>query len=193
MKRFFTILFMTASLLAGVTGAGAQSMGDNMPIRPGDLVEVKVFREEDLSGKMRVSSEGDISLPLIGLVRVGGISPEAASQAVRSKLADGYLVEPNVLITVSEYSKQLYTVLGQVQKPGTYEMPTTGKVSLLQAIGMAGGYTRIANPSKVVIKRSIRGVDKVFEINAKRLTKESGGTTLLLQAGDVVTVAESLF
>jgi len=186
----FAAAALSLTLLAA-RPAGAQSAA--MAIRPGDLVEVKVFREEDMSGKVRVSALGDVNLPLIGLVRVGGQSPESASDAIKAKLADGYLVQPEVMVTVSEYAKLLYTVLGQVQKPGSYEIPATGNVTLLQAVGVAGGYTRIANPGKVILKRTIGGRERIIEINAKRLGKEAGGAPVLVLPGDVITVSESMF
>lgn len=184
-------LFLT--LLSGSSAQGEGTFTENMAIRTGDLVEIKVFREEDLSGRVRVSSQGDVNLPLIGLVRVGGKSPEAASEAIKARLADGYLVQPDVMVTVAEYAKLLYTVLGQVQKPGSYEIPATGNVTLLQAIGVAGGYTRIANAGKVTLKRTIGGRERVTEINAKRLGREAGSAPVLVLPGDVITVSESMF
>ena len=70
-------------------------------------------------------------------------------------LAKDYLVNPHVNVNVTEYSKRRITILGQVQKPGSYDMPDREAVTLLQAIGMAGGYTRIADPSKITFKRRI--------------------------------------
>lgn len=196
-RSFSMFLGQAAALVSAVTfalSAQAQaSVSDRIVIRSGDMVEIKVFREEDLSGKVRVSSNGEVSVPLIGLVRVGGKTPEEASEAIKARLADGYLVQPDVLVTVSDYAKQFFTIIGQVQKPGTYEMPANGQITLLQAIGVAGGYTRIANTSKILIKRSVGDGERVFEVNAKRLSKESGTSAYYLQPGDVITIAESLF
>jgi len=187
---------LTAATLSLVLHSAAQGQSaslESMAIRSGDLVEVKVFREDDLSGKVRVSAQGDVNLPLIGLVRIGGKSPEAASDAIKARLADGYLVQPDVMVTVAEYAKLIYTVLGQVQKPGSYEIPANGNVTLLQAIGVAGGYTRIANPGKVILKRTIGGREKIIDLNAKRLSKEAGSAPVMVLPGDVITVSESMF
>ena len=66
-------------------------------------------------------------------------------------------------------------------------------VSLLQAIGMAGGYTRIANPSKVVVKRREGGTENVYEFNAKKMARTGADSTFRIMPGDVITVAESIF
>jgi protein involved in polysaccharide export with SLBB domain len=192
-KIFSNLRPLCLALLSAVLLMDVAQAQETMAIRPGDLIDVKVFREDDLSGKVRVSSQGEVNLPLIGLVRIGGSSPEAAASAIKSRLADGYLVQPDVMVTVAEYSKVYYTVLGQVQKPGAYELPASGSVTLLQAIGVAGGFTRIANPSKVTLKRTLGGREQVIELNAKRLSKEAGSAPVLIQAGDVITISESLF
>ena len=77
---------------------------------------------------------------------------------------EGYLTNPQVNLTVRTYARKLFTILGQVQKPGTYPIEGGESVSLLQAIGMAGGYTRIANPSKVILKRREGGIGKCVRV-----------------------------
>ena len=162
-------------------------------LSPGDLIEVKVFQEDDLESKLRISDEGTITFPLIGVVRIGGMTAQAASQVIRNALRR-YLVNPQVTLIVSEYSKRRFTVLGQVQQPGSYEMPDRDPLTLLQAIGMAGGYTRIADPSKIVLKRvSSSGGDEVIKINASRMAKDNSISSIQVQPGDVITVRESIF
>jgi protein involved in polysaccharide export with SLBB domain len=83
--------------------------------------------------------------------------------------------------------------LGQVNKPGTYPIEGNESISLLQAIGMAGGYTRIANPGKVVVKRAEDGIEKVYNFNAKKMARTATDSTFRIMPGDVITVAESIF
>ena len=161
-------------------------------LSPGDLIEVKVFQEDDLESKLRISDQGTITFPLIGVVRIGGMTAQAASQVIRNALRR-YLVNPQVTLIVSEYSKRRFTVLGQVQKPGSYDMPDRDPLTLLQAIGMAGGYTRIADPSKIVLKRANNGSDEVIKINASRMAKDNSISAMQVQPGDVITVRESIF
>lgn len=162
-------------------------------IMPADILEITVFQETDLKSTLRVSNEGTIAFPLIGVVPVGGLTPQEAAQAVRGQLARGYLVNPQVSLTVMEFSKRRFTVLGEVQKPGSYDIPDQQSVTVLQAIGMAGGYTRIANPGKVTLMRRVDGQQKTFDLNAKRMASGSGESAFAVLPGDVITIAESRF
>ena len=161
-------------------------------LSPGDLVEVKVFQEDDLASTLRISDQGTITFPLIGVVRIGGMTAQAASQVIRTALRR-YLVNPQVNVNVTEYSKRRFTVLGQVQKPGAYEMPDRDAITLLQAIGIAGGYTPIADPSKIVLKRAGSGGDQVIKIDASRMVKDNSVVAMQVLPGDVISVGESLF
>lgn len=156
-------------------------------------MEIAVFQEPDLKATLRVSNEGTIVFPLIGSVPVGGLSPHGAAKEIRDRLAKGFLVNPQVSVTVMEFSKRRFTVLGEVQKPGSYDMPAQQDITVLQAIGMAGGYTRIANPSRVTLMRKIDGKAETFALNAKRMASGNAESAFLVQPGDVITVAESRF
>jgi polysaccharide export outer membrane protein len=102
-------------------------------------------------------------------------------------------VNPQVTVTVMEFSKRRFTVLGEVQKPGSYDLPDQQDITVLQAIGMAGGYTRIANPGKVTLMRRVNGQQKTFELNAKKMASGSAESAFTVVPGDVITVAQSLF
>jgi len=123
---------------------------------------------------------------------VGGLSPQAASEAIRTRLAKDYLVNPQVSVTVFEYGKRRFAVLGEVQKAGTYDMPEREKITLLDAIAMAGGYTRIADPGKVTLKRKENGKETIVRLNAKKMARNELAS-FEIQPGDVITVGESLF
>ncbi len=171
----------------------AKGASGNYLIAANDLLEIEVFQEKDLSVKARVAKDGKINLPLIGLVGVGGISSKSAAERIKSLYADGYLVSPQVSVRVSEFAKRRFTVLGQVKKPGSYAFPDNESISLLQAIGMAEGFTRIANRKKVTIKRRVGGREVIMRIDAKRLASEGSSRPVEILVGDVITVAESMF
>ncbi len=162
-------------------------------ISPADVLEINVFQEPDLKSILRVSNEGTVVFPLIGTVPVGGMTPQEAAHALQARLAQGYLLNPQVSVIVQEYSKRTFTVLGEVQKPGSYNMPDQQDVNVLQAIGIAGGYTRIANPSKVILMRRVDGKQKTFELNAKRMADGHTESVVNVVSGDVITVSQSLF
>ena len=124
---------------------------------------------------------------------MGAFTLRAQPQTLRDRLAKGYLVNPQVSVTVLEFSKRRFTVLGEVQKPGSYDMPDQQVVTVLQAIGMAGGYTRIANASRVTLMRKEGDKSETFALNAKKMAAGNTESAFVVLPGDVITVAESRF
>ena len=185
------LVLLLAGLLFGPASSSAQQA--NYVLAPNDLITVTVFQEDDLLTKVRVGNDGTISVPLIGSVRVGGKSVDEAGQIIRARLAKGYLVNPQVNVAVTEFAKRIVTVLGEVQKAGTFEFPNQGPLDLLQAIGLAGGYSNKANPGRIVVKRQVNGKDVVFEVNGKALAAKKNTQPFEILPGDTVTVAESIF
>ena len=156
-------------------------------------MNVKVFQEDDLESKVRISRNGTITLPLIGEVRIGGKTPQQAARTISDALAKGYLINPQVTLNVLNFATYRVTVLGQVQKPGSYDFPNRERLTLLEAIGLAGGYTRGADPSRVLIKRVVEGREVVYRLNGKKMASEGASTAFEILSGDVVTVSESRF
>lgn len=172
------------------TASAVPAVGDNYLIRANDIIEVKVFQEPDLSGKVQVREDGTVSLPLINeSVRVAGLSVTAVQGRIRALLAKDYVRDPRVTVGISEISKIMFTVMGQVNRANTYAMPNNKPVSVLQAIGMAGGYTRLANPKKIYLKRVVGGQEKVSVINAEEMVRNPN-STIFLKDGDVIDVRE---
>lgn len=164
-------------------------------LRPNDQVAIEVFGEEDLRANTRLNGEGNLSLPLLGSVHLAGMTLAQAANKVTELYGRDYLVNPRVNVTLVGYAKRRFTILGQVNRPGSYEMPegSPDGVDLLEAIAMAGGYTRIAAPERVSIRRrAASGDDEILRIDAKRLAKR-GGENFQVLPGDTVTVSESLF
>lgn len=193
-RLLFRSVFRSALLLLIVDLAPSAGYAQgNYLLAPNDLVAVTVFQEDDLATKSRVGNDGTISVPLIGTVKVGGKSVDEAAQMIRSRLAKGYLVNPQVNVGVEEFAKRLVTVLGEVQKGGTFEFPNQGPLDLLQAIGLAGGYSKIANPAKIVVKRRVNGKETVTLVNGKALAAKAGAERFEVLPGDTITVAQSMF
>jgi len=164
-------------------------------LRSNDQVAVEVFGEDDLRTNTRLNGEGNLSLPLLGSVHLAGLTLAQAASKITELYGRDYLVNPRVNVTLVGYAKRRFTILGQVNRPGSYEMPEGNPdgVDLLEAIAMAGGYTRIAAPERISVRRrSNTGDDEVLRVDAKRLAKR-GGESFQVRPGDTVTVAESLF
>jgi polysaccharide export outer membrane protein len=191
-------LAATTALFSTQTGAFAQPTAAgtnnfNYRISANDLVGVKVFQELDLSTQARVDADGTISMPLVGSVQMKGKTVEQAAASITSMLANGYLVSPQVTVNVISYSKKTFTVLGQVTKPGAFDIPDNQSITLLDAVGMAGGFTRIANQKRVYLKRRTGGSVKIYEYDAKQLAVSQGSHGVTINAGDIITIPESLF
>lgn len=122
----------------------------------GDKLDVRVFQDEDLSfEELVVDTSGNINMPLIGAVRSAGRTASDMSSDIAGRLAERYLRDPQVTVTVNEAASQKITVDGAVTKPGVYVM--RGSTSLLQAVAMAEGPTGVADLTKVAVFRTIAG------------------------------------
>ena len=130
-------------------------------------MHVKVFQEEELETTARLAKNGSITMPLVKNVMIGGLTRQEAEQRIETQLKE-YLVRPQVTVRIVEYTKRRITVLGQVNDPGAIELPAEGNIDILEAIGMAGGYTRIGNPSKITVKRKVNGRDAIYKLDAKK-------------------------
>lgn len=159
-----------------------------------DSIMVEVFGEDDLKTAARLNSEGMVSLPLIGSVRLGGLTLTQATARVTELYGKDYLVHPKVNVSLLSYAKRRFTVLGQVNHPGSFEMPETspGGIDLLEAIAIAGGYTRIAAPERISVRRNTGKGDQVLRVDGKKLARGEGGG-FKVQSGDTITVGESIF
>ena len=159
-------------------------------LRPGDVVQVKVYQEEDLTAVSRIGKEGTINMPLLGSVKVISNSLAEATVIIRDLLAKEYLVNPQVSLNVTEFAKRRFTVLGQVQKPGTYDMPTDESVSLLQAIATAGGYTRIGNPRRITVQRTVDKANTLLKLDAEAMANDKQQQPFVVLPDDVIIVGE---
>jgi protein involved in polysaccharide export with SLBB domain len=174
----------------------AQQVSISQPshvLLPGEFIQIKVFQEPDLDTAVRIPGDGHVNLPLIGDVALAGQSVQQATRVIRDRLQARFLVNPQVSIAVLEPAKRLFTVLGQVQRPGTYRFPVQQELDLLQVIGIAGGYTRLADSGRIIIKRRIDGSEKIFRLDGKRLARGESGEPFSIISGDVITVGERLF
>lgn len=188
MVRRLALLLLLMTVCRGLSTAS-----EEYRLAPNDLLDFRVFQEPELDAVVRVSGDGQAIFPLIGSVSIGGASISEAIALIKDRYKDGYLVNPQVTLTVRTYAKKLFTILGQVQQPGSYDLPGGQKITLLQAIGMAGGYTKIADPSNVTVKRLENGSERVLKFNAKRMARGDDTTDFVIRPGDVVSIGESLF
>ena len=138
------------------SASGAYKGASDYRIGAQDLLSISVFGVEDLNKDVRVNSNGQVSLPLIGAVMAGGKSIPELETELAKKYSAGYLQNPQVTVFVKEFTSQRITLEGALNKPGIY--PITGRTSLLQAIALAGGIDdKVADLGGIVLMRNVSG------------------------------------
>ncbi|MBA2430673.1 MAG: polysaccharide biosynthesis/export family protein, partial [Chthoniobacterales bacterium] len=158
-----------------------------------DQIAIEVYGEDDLRAVVRVNADGVASLPLLGSVRLAGLTLGQATARLTELYGRDYLVNPRLNVSLVGYAKQRFTMLGQVNRPGSYELPdgAAGGIDILEAVAMAGGYTRIAAPERISVRRRVAGgKDLVLRVNAKRIAREEGQGGFQVRPGDTITVGE---
>lgn len=199
MKTHTASIFVMATLALSACMTTGQAPPEAPPEVPlavdalgsGDVVQIRVFREKDLEGSYRVSDDGTIDFPLIGAVKLVGRQPEEVATEIRGRLADGYLVDPQVSVFVAERKSQKVHVLGQVNKAGTFGFESG--MSIVQAITNAGGFTKLASQNRVTVTRIAPTGDKVT-FNVKVGDIGSGqAANFQLNPGDIIFVPEAIF
>ena len=169
--------------------SGAYQGATDYRIGAQDLLAISVFGVEELNKDVRVNSNGQISLPLIGTAMAGGRTIPELEKELAKKYSDGYLQNPQVTVFVKEFTSQRITVEGAVKKPGIY--PITGKTTLLQAIALSEGVDdRIADLGGIVVMRTVDGKRQaaVFDL---RQVRKGAIEDPQLYGDDIVVVEQS--
>jgi polysaccharide export outer membrane protein len=156
---------------------------------PGDVFDIRVFEEGDLTGTYRVDADGLIDYPLVGRVKAQGLLPGELAQVLRAKL-NSYVQHPQVSVLVKEWNSKRIIVYGQVQRPGTY--PFTDPMTISQAISLAGGFTAMAARERVLISRLAHNEQEVIEIDTRAIA-DGKAPNRFISPGDEVYVPERLF
>ncbi len=157
---------------------------------PGDVFEVRVYGEPELSGIYQVGKQGDVIFPLCKRVEVGGLAPNGAAEKIRACLAEGFLRDPQVSVLMKEYNSKKVFVFGEVQKPGTF--PFEDGMSVVQAVTLAGGFTRTAAQNSTSVTRRVNGQEVKVKVNVQDIALGKA-PNFTLEPGDIVYVPESLF
>jgi protein involved in polysaccharide export with SLBB domain len=164
---------------------------DKTSLGPGDRFRLQIVGEKDLPTDYQVGADGTVTLPYVQSLTVAGLEPNEVAALVRSRLVETkVLTDPSVIVTVLEYGSKRVTVLGQVQKPGTFELEPG--MTLLQALSLAGGLTSLANVSRVNLTRSSSGKTTTVVVNIAAIY-EGEVEDIPLQPGDRVFVHERNF
>lgn len=185
MKTTAALVFVLTLLLAAGRG---HAVDNSYRIGEGDRLRITVYDNPDLTTETRVPANGAISFPLIGTVQIGGKSVGEVADFLAGRLADGYLVDPQVSVFVEEFRSQKAVIMGEVKNPGLY--PLSEHTTLLQMISKAGGVTPDADES-VSLRRTAQGRpgEEIIAVNLREIL-DSGDPSLdvAIQDGDSIFV-----
>jgi polysaccharide export outer membrane protein len=195
-----------ASRLVSGTAAGASLSVPGRPqnsndlelnsarkLSPSDAISMTVYQEDDLATKTIIDKNGMVMLPLLGQVKIGGLSIGEATERIQRLYNQDYLVNPRINLVVEQFAKLRFAVLGQVQRPGSFDFPPNESVNLLEALAIAGGYTRLSAPSEVDVRRIENGSPKIYHLNAEEMSKDSQKAPFIVLPDDIITVGERTF
>jgi len=169
------------------------ALAEEYTVGNGDVLNITVYENPDLSTTVRVSSDDTLRMPLIGELSVADLTVSQVSSKIQRLLADGYLVSPQVDVFIKEYRSKKAIILGQIKKPGLYEL--RGKTTLLEFISKAGGMTPDAG-NRATIKRKTADSDETekaqIDIDLERLV-EKGDTSLNIpiKDGDTLHISKA--
>lgn len=181
MKKLGCVLGLTMAIMLTLPNV---SKAEEYLLGPRDVVAISAWGFEELQLKdLVVRDDGKIAFPLVGEIEARGLSPNELSQKITLGLR-GYVNDPKVTVNVTKFRTNRVYVFGEVSRPGLYELERSHR--LLDAIGIAGGYTKDAAKSKVFIIHQ-ESVDKPVKADLLRLLK-NGDTTqnYVLNDGDTV-------
>ena len=178
-------------------------------VGPNDTLAITVYEQPQLSGKFMVQSDGTFAFPLLGRVKVGGLSVQAIENEMRDRLTKGYLKNPQVSVVVETYRSQQIFVIGEVKQPGGLQF--TGTMTMVEALARVGSVTEAAGsealivrqapgaqpPDAATLKRVQESKDdsNVIRVNLQTLQTGSLSENITLRAGDTIFIprAESVF
>lgn len=198
LSRAAARLVACAALLAG---AGVEA-ADDYRIAPLDMLQFQIYEEPDTQISQRVSASGEMPLPLVGVVKVVGMTLREAENQLRDLYVEkGFFVDPQVILVLQQYNERSVSVLGQVNRPEQIAFPLEAQsMSVVHAITLAGGLTRIARADAVQVTRLEGRGERRFTVNVEAYFADSRKASappspdaFRLLPGDIIFVPERGF
>ncbi|HTZ18421.1 MAG TPA: SLBB domain-containing protein [Dissulfurispiraceae bacterium] len=187
MKKIFAAVFILVLML--ISGTSLQAKDYVVGI--GDILKVNVYDHADLTTVARIDGDGQILFPLLGQIKVAGLTVAQVSKKISDLLSDGYIVAPQVTVFVEEFRSQKATIMGQVNRPGLYELK--GYTTFLEILSKAGDLAKDAG-DKAIIKRKPETPDKAEQtitVDLRSLTKGDSSQDVQILDGDSIYVVKA--
>jgi len=173
-----------AARSAAAANAEASATAADYRLVPGDKLRIEVYKDPQISQTLQIRPDGKITLPLVGDVAAAGRTPVALRDSITTSLKE-YITNPVVTVIVVEFEPQSVSVMGEVARPGP--VPIKGKLSVLEALAVAGGFKDFANTKNITIRRPTASGVQIIRFNYRDAVKGEG-KPLYLQPGDLVIV-----
>jgi polysaccharide biosynthesis/export protein len=195
MKKIAVLFPVVLSLCVAFTPAGAQPQGGEQPsgyrVGPRDLLEIRVFEDEQLNGRRRVSEAGTIDLPPLGEVSVSGKTPAEIGQILKEKLEARFMQRASVNVQVAEFRSRPISVIGAVKQPGNLDF--SGRWTLLEALTAAGGLAENHGNVVYVLRRAENGLsDQVAVSLNDLLVRANPRVNIPIFANDLINVPATI-
>lgn len=162
-----------------------------------DVLYITIYNEPELSydrqtnRSLRVSVDGKITFPLLGEIKVAGLTPSQLEKKLEQLLSNGYLINPHISVIVGDYYGSV-CVIGQVKQPGQINL-VDRNITIIEAISMAGGFTDIASPDRTHIIRKEDNVEKKIPIKVNKIMRGEKSKDIILKSDDIIVVPEAFF
>ena len=173
-----------AARSAAAPNAEANATAADYRLVPGDKLRIEVYKDPQISQTLQIRPDGKITVPLVGDVAAAGRTPVALRDSITTSLKE-YITNPVVTVIVVEFEPQSVSVMGEVERPGP--VPIKGKLSVLEALAVAGGFKDFANTKNITIRRPTASGVQIIRFNYRDAVKGEG-KPLYLQPGDIVIV-----
>lgn len=209
MRKYIVIWSLLLAALSSVSVGHAQRAAEGSfvnqeekfyTLRTGDVVEIRVFNESDLSVTQKLDPNGVVIVPLLGRTKLAGMSlREAETRLEEQFISEEYLIHPQVTVTIANYAQQVFYIFGEVNQPGAKTIPEGRQtLDILEAITMAGDLSAYAKRTEIIIRRPIKGEnreDKItVNLEAVIRGKRTGSEELItIYPDDIIFVPERLF
>jgi protein involved in polysaccharide export with SLBB domain len=186
---FLSALLSAGCVTTGTTPLPAAAQAAEGAIGPSDVLDIKVLEDVEISGNYQVDAAANIAFPYIGVVQVGGLTPQQIAVAVAEQLTEGgYFNAPVVTVLVVEFNSRVVYVLGSVRTPGSYTY--TDGMGVIDAISAAGGLLETGQPNGTTVTRKVDGVEYSVQLPVSAIVN-GRRPDQRLAVGDIIFVPES--
>ncbi len=194
--RMIRFIIGSLFLVASLSGQEKALPGTDYRLVTNDLVNIEVYNEPETRTVQRISASGEIAVPMLGSVKVVGLTLREAEKLISDLYVKGeYFVKPQVVMSMQAYVQRSVSIMGQVNRPGQIDFQLEREtMGLIQAVTMAGGFTRVAKLDAIKVIRTTETKEEQISVNVAAYLESKGSVNeFKLIPGDIVFVPERVF